>query len=374
MIEAAKRLWAWFQKTRLYVAYQRYSKANGDLLAAGVGYFAFFSIFPALALGFAIFGFVLAGRPDLLATIADSLNEALPNMVRTANNPDGIIGLSAPSNVALTVTGIVSLVILILAGLGWIGALRTGIRGIFGLEASPDNAVKTRLRDAGVLAGLGLGVVISAILTSVVGALAGTVAEWIGFDGGGFVVTIIGLAIGVTFDTLLMVLLLRLLSGVPLPWSDVRDGALFGGVLITALKYFGSALIAGVVDNPLLGAVAVAVGLLFWLNLMSRIVLLSASFAANRSDLHRIASGDEGGTWASIPRPQFIVPLTASVDTSTVPYGGTAPAAVDPDRPGGQSLAPAPSRQVDRASIVAGAVLGAAMAGVATAVRRLRSR
>ena len=43
------------------------ASANGDLLAAGVGYFAFFSIFPALALAFAIFGFVLQGRPDLVA-------------------------------------------------------------------------------------------------------------------------------------------------------------------------------------------------------------------------------------------------------------------------------------------------------------------
>ena len=57
-----------------YRAWKRYGDANGDLLAAGVGYFAFFSIFPALALAFAVFGFVLRGRPDLLDTIAESLN------------------------------------------------------------------------------------------------------------------------------------------------------------------------------------------------------------------------------------------------------------------------------------------------------------
>ena len=51
--------------TRAWSAWQRYGSANGDLLAAGVAYFAFFSIFPALALAFAIFGFVLQGRPDV---------------------------------------------------------------------------------------------------------------------------------------------------------------------------------------------------------------------------------------------------------------------------------------------------------------------
>ena len=49
--------------TRAYHAWTRYGEANGDLLAAGVGYFAFFSIFPALALAFAIFGFVLQEPP-----------------------------------------------------------------------------------------------------------------------------------------------------------------------------------------------------------------------------------------------------------------------------------------------------------------------
>src|SRR3954462_9544487 len=132
--------------TRAYRAWTRYSEANGDLLAAGVGYFAFFSIFPALALAFAIFGFFLQGRPDLVETIADSLNTTLPGMVRTESHPQGVISVQAPASLTLTVTGIIAFVTLLLAGLGWVGALRTGIRGIFGLEASTDNLVRTKAR------------------------------------------------------------------------------------------------------------------------------------------------------------------------------------------------------------------------------------
>jgi hypothetical protein len=36
-------------------AWQRYSDAHGSVLAGGVGYFAFFSIFPAAALAFTVF-------------------------------------------------------------------------------------------------------------------------------------------------------------------------------------------------------------------------------------------------------------------------------------------------------------------------------
>lgn len=345
LVERAKQL-------HPYRAWKRYGDANGDLLAAGVGYFAFFSIFPALALAFTVFGFVLQGRPDLLNTIAESLNETLPGMVKTAGNPDGIIGLSAPKSSTLTITGLVSLLTLVLSGLGWIGALRTGIRAIFGLEAAPGNAFAAKLRDLGVLLTLGLGIAMSAILTSAVGGLAVQIAGWIGLAGNGIVLTLAGLGIGVLFDTLLMVVLLRLLSGVPLPWADVRNGAVFGAVLLTVMKYFGGVLIGRATSNPLLGAVAVAVGLLFWLNLMSRVVLLSAAWAANDLDVTRLAQAQDG---------------------SPGPEGGP-----DASRRTVQSYAahlvpePASSRAVDRVSVAAGAVLGAVGAVGVRAIRRSR--
>ena len=49
----------------------RYGEASGNVLAGGVGYFAFFSIFPAFALAFTVFGLVLQDRPDLVDAIAD---------------------------------------------------------------------------------------------------------------------------------------------------------------------------------------------------------------------------------------------------------------------------------------------------------------
>ena len=70
-----------------YRAWTRFTESSGNLLAAGVSYYAFFSIFPALALAFAIFGFVLQGRPDLVADIANSLNSAFPGMIKTPTTP-----------------------------------------------------------------------------------------------------------------------------------------------------------------------------------------------------------------------------------------------------------------------------------------------
>ena len=114
--------------------WKRYIFANGNLLAAGVAYFAFFSIIPAMTLAFAVFGFILQGRPDVLQSLVDSVNEAFPGMVKTAETPTGIISIEVPSSLTLTLTGIISFLTLLLAGLGWVSALRTGIRGLFGLR------------------------------------------------------------------------------------------------------------------------------------------------------------------------------------------------------------------------------------------------
>ena len=292
------------KQSRPYRVYDRYAKANGNLLAAGVGYFAFFSVFPALALGFAVFGFVLQGRPELLQSIGDSLNTILPGMVKTDANPTGVIAIEAPQSLTLTITGIVAFVTLLYAGLGWVGALRTGIRSLFRLKAATGNFALTKARDLGVLVTLGVAIVLSAVVTSVVGGLAGTVATWIGLPGQGLLVGALGLVVALLFDTLIMVVLLRLLSGVALPWPAVRAGAIVGAVLLTVLKFFGARLITQAGSNPLLGAVAVSVGLLFWFNLMSRVVLLSAAWASHDLDVRQIAGVETPSDPVRGPRPR----------------------------------------------------------------------
>jgi inner membrane protein YhjD len=370
---AAQALLTRLKATRAWEAWTRYGHANGNLLAAGVGYFAFFSVFPALALAFAIFGFVLRGRPDLIETIAESLNSTLPGMVRTPSHPQGVISVEAPASLTLTLTGIISFATLLLAGLGWVGALRTGIRGIFGLEASSDDMVRTKARDLFVLVTLGLAIALSAIVTSVVGGLAERVAGWVGLEGNGALIGLLGLVVGIAFDTLILIVLLRMLSGVPLPWRNVRHAALLGAVVLTLLKLFGGFLVSRASANPVLGAVAVSVGLLFWLNLMSKVVLLSASWAANEVDLGRLGDDSGRSALARALRPAFTAPPAPRADTSLVQYAATPSATPGPDAGGSGGASPA-SRATDRASLAAGAVLGAAGAAVLAGARRLRRR
>lgn len=329
-----------FRVSKPWRAWKRYGDARGNILAAGVGYFAFFSIFPAVALAFTVFGFVLRGHPELLHSIADNLNANLPGFVKDAQHPKGLIPIQAPRAAALTITGVIAFVSLVLAGMGWLGAVREGIRAVFGVQGSAGNLVTTKLRDLGVLFTLGLGIALSAVLDGVVGGAAGWIAERIGMSGQGWILMLAGLAVSVLADTGLMMLLLRVLSGVPVPWRDLSQGAVVGGVGFSLLKLSATTLLPRVSANPLFASIAIVVGLLFWLNLIARLTLIAAAWAAN--DVEAI-HGDE--VHAQV--------LTCSHGLDPVGMPDTAAAR-------GGSLPTFGARSGDRTTLAAGVVLGAA--------------
>ena len=360
-----KQLWEKVKALKPYRANQRYNEVRGNLLSSGIAYYAFFSVFPAFAIAAVIFGFVLRGHPELLNSIGDALNQALPGFVKTTSNPDGLITLEAPQLSLLTIGGIVALVSLVLSGIGWIGSFRDGIRASLGAEGSPGNLLTDKLRDLGVFIAFGSAFLLSAVLTSVIGAAADWVAQRIGLGSNTIIVTVVGIVVGFAVDVGILVLLLRVLSGVSLPWSVVRQSALIGGALLGIVKIFGLELIGNATKSPLLGTVAIVVGLLFWLNLIARIVLLSACWAY--LDIADETADEARETEA--PGDETPTPVVQHSTVRLIPPSTAAAGVADPTA----------SRQRDRVAVgagaVAGAVLGAAAAtGVAGVIRRRSSR
>ena len=125
-----------------------------------------------------------------------------------------------------------------------------------------------------MLALFGVAGVVSAGLTSVAGAAPPSLATPLGLVGVSWVGVVAGVVVSRLVDAAIMVLLLRVLSRGPLPGRDVRGGAVIGGVGMTVLKLVGAQLVARATASPLFGPIVVVVGLLFWLNLISRLVLL----------------------------------------------------------------------------------------------------
>jgi membrane protein len=349
-----KSVLAWFRASRPWQACERYGHVRGSILAAGVGYFAFFSLFPAVALAFTVFGFVLRGHPDLLRSVNNQLDAYLPGLIRDAQHPEGLVQFQAPEALPLTITGVIAFVALVLAGLGWLGAVREGIRAVFGASGPVGNLIKSKLRDLGVLFTLGLGIALLAVLTSTVGAAAGWIAQGIGLPGDGWVISLADFALSVLADTGLMIILLRVVSGVNVPWRDLSQGALVGGVGFTALKLSAAALLPRLTSNPLFASFAVVVGLLVWINLIAQLTLIAAAWAANNVDeIHGDAVRAQAQARSDAPATEDALGTTAAGDRSLPTFG---------------------ARSTDRTTLGAGVVLGAAtMTVTAVLVRGTQS-
>jgi membrane protein len=302
-----------------------------------------------------VFGIVLRNQPQLLADTKDVINDLLPGFVKTDDNQDGIISVETPTRQTLSISGVLSVVGLVLAGTGWLGALRDGIRAIFGVEGSPGNPVVAKLRDIGVLVLLGVGILLSAGVGAIAGAAATWAADIVGLGGQGWVLTVVAFVVGIALDGGLVAVMLRILSGVKLPWPALRNGAIFGGVGLTLLKKFGSLLLANTTDNKLYLGFALVVGLLVWLNFMSRIILISAAWAANDFD----TAGQDGLSAGQAhkltegPAPEQMDSVRERTDAGLPTFG---------------------QRAADRTSVAAGAVLGAVGAvALGTVARGIRS-
>lgn len=353
-----RSLWARVQRSVPWRATMRYGETRAGFLAGGVAYYAFFSIFPAVALAFTVFGVVLRGRPEVLESVRETIDRVLPGFVRHGDT--GLIPIEAPSVATLSWAGAIGVVGLLWAGLGWLTALRTGIRMVLGAPGSPGNPVTAKLRDLGVLLILGVAVVLS----SVVAGIAGTTTRWltglVGLHDQWWVLTLVSVVVGVLLDGAIVLVMLRVLSGVNLPWRGLREAALVGGAGLTGLKVAGTSLL-GAMSNPLYASIALVVGLLLWLNLMSRVVLFAAAWAATLCEALESTSRSPERGGASLPGEGPRRP-GRPVDVAT----SDAAARVD---------APLPTfgvRAADRTTLVAGAVLGATVAmGAGGALRRL---
>lgn len=339
-----KALLARLKASHAYRSWQRYNDSRGNVLAGGVAYLGFFSLIPALVLGFTVFGFVLRGQPDLFARVVSYVSGTLPGILRDSAHPDGILDASRPPTPnALSITGAVSLVILLLSGLGWVDALRQGVRAMFDEPKLKANAVVVKVRDVGVLATLGVAVLLSAVLSFVVSAAATWALGLVNAADstvGHVLLRGLGTLAVLAADFALMVIVLRLMSGIDLPRADLAQGALVGAVGLGVLKLASGLLLASASRKPLLAGFAVVIGLLVLMNLISRIMLLSAAWAATTAtERGHLPSGP----LSPLPRP-------AGPRDDVLPTFGP--------------------RAADRTAVAAGAVLGLTAGIVGHTLRR----
>ncbi|MEE1619889.1 YihY/virulence factor BrkB family protein [Zafaria sp. Z1313] len=258
-----------------------YGRRHGPLMAAGSAYNMFFSVAAMLVAGFSIFGLVASGNRELQDAVVETVAETTPGLIDTG---DG--GLATP-DVLFNSGGfgwalVISTAAMLLTSLGWIAGLREGMRGVYGLPPVKMNPVLAKLRDLGILALLGVSLVVTSGVGLVVGAALQTVLDILNLESGfaAVMTRLAGIAVMLLLDAAVAVVLFRLASSITMPRAVMLQAALIAAIGSTLLRSFSSLLLGSVGNNPLLAPFAVILGLFVWFFLLSQVYLVATAWGA----------------------------------------------------------------------------------------------
>ncbi len=274
----------WVQALRPYRVYMNYSHSDGNLRAAGMGFQALFAIFAAVWLGFSVAGLWLTSNPDIYKALIQLINRAVPGLIATPTSQGVVDTSQLEQATSFGWAGAIAAIGLLWTAIGWLYYTRQAVRAVFGLSRDTTNYVLQKIRDLFLALGFGLVFVFSATLTIVSTQALTFFLDLIGLPtdsaATGVITRISSLVVSVALNIVTLGAMFRVMARVAIPWRNLFFGVLLGASVLAGLSVLGGVLLGGATKNPLLATFAVFIGLLLWFNLVSRVILLSASWIA----------------------------------------------------------------------------------------------
>lgn len=285
MAERIARLRTWASQVGFIDRHLRaLDRANGlrfTRWAAGMALFGYLALFPLTVLAFIAFGLALANFPELRAEVEEFLKDAMPLLFdpQSQDQPVDIEGVAEVT----TNAGIISVVGLLIAGLGWIDSTMEGVRRMQGAMRRPRSWLWLRVQDSIALLLMG-----TILLTAVVGAVLlqafGTSAlSWLGMDGGASWVVQLSAVFILALLVWIVVLAFYALAWRKRPqrrWRTTMLGAFYTTLATVVLTQLSFLVVGRTLSNPVYGALAVAAALLVFLYIASAVLLYFASWVA----------------------------------------------------------------------------------------------
>ncbi len=249
-------------------AQRHYQRAQGDFYAAAISYFTVFAMFPLLMMVFAVGGFLLASRPDLLAEIDARVKAAVPG-----DFSEQLLALVDSAIDSRASVGIIGLGTALYVGLLWIQRLREALSRMWQQSGAATGFLATKLSDLRAL----LSVFVAGALTVGLTTLADPALRLAGS------LRVLSLAGSLLVSWALFTWVIARLPRRPVPVRAAARAGLAAAAGFEIFKQVASIYLRIVVHGPAGAVFGPVLGLLVFVYLTARMVLFATAWAASAS-------------------------------------------------------------------------------------------
>lgn len=279
----AKSFWARVSArpgmAHLIRAGKRFGERLGNQFGAAITYFSFLAVIPVLMAAFGITALVL--NQHAINELKDKANQQVPGGFLSKAIDEAITHGAA--------VGIIGLVIAVYSGIGWMANVRDAVQSQWRPQFEKTQAEKKQKfyvrmgMDLLTLVGLGLALLVSIVLTTVGGAAQSEVLKLLGLDSIGWlrpVFSVVPFLLAIAADVIIFGWLYRMMR-IPdftPPKGAVLKGAVIAAVGFEVLKLAVTLLGSKLTHSPTAAAFGSVIALLFFFNLVARLILFVAAF------------------------------------------------------------------------------------------------
>ncbi len=282
-------------------AYQRFDGRNGGFFAAGLTYYTIFALFPLLMVGFAVFGFMLSRRPQLLSTIDDHIRSQVSGPLS-----DQLLDLINSAIAARASIGVIGLATAVWGGLSWISHLRQALTEMW-WEQRIDSPgfVRNKLSDLMAILGT-FAVTMATIGLTTLGHAAPLAAllKWLGipeFSVFDWLFWLVSIVISTLVSWLLFAWMIARLPRDKVSLVDSMRAGLMAAIGFELFKQVGSIYLKVVLRSPAGATFGPVLGLMVFAYITAYLVLFCTAWAATASD-------DPRARHVGPPAPAIIAP------------------------------------------------------------------
>jgi membrane protein len=278
---------------------------------ASISYFSLLSLIPMLMVALSVAGFVLANEPSLLDELLRSISGAVPGPLgsRVGDLLEGFIEQR-------TQVGVFGLLIGLYSGWNWMNALRDALTAMWDQRRLRMPLLRVIFKDLLALLSLVAALAISFALTALGGVLGNTLLRLAGLDGTSWARTVLSLAsvpLALLANWLVFLWVLARLPREPVGIRSAMRGAAAAALGFELLKQAGNVYLGLIANSPTGAAFGSAIGLLFFISLVSRLLVFITAWTATARDAPQVHAPPVGTAVVLRPTPVRSAPFLPAV-------------------------------------------------------------